>query len=174
MVLLLLYRCRFQNFLNNLVMWNNLTIFLHIFSTSFWRNSTRKIVKWFEELTNFNHLTIFITEFYQKLVEKFSKTIQLSLSHSSLLNRNVTLPWATSCHGLSRFFLNQKKINIFRLMHIALFVKVMYWIQILLTKKIILYCFSYKVTFSMSKVNFWFFSFIETKSTNINSLTNEN
>ena len=40
-------------------------------------------------------------------------------------------------------------------MHIALFIKVIYWIQILLKKKIF-YCFSYKATFSMSKVNFWF------------------
>ena len=34
-------------------------------------------------------------------------------------------------------------------------------------KKIILYWFSYKVTFSMSKVNFLIFSFIKTKSLNI-------
>ena len=58
-------------------------------------------------------------------------------------------------------------------MRIALYIKVIYWIQSLL-KKIILYCFSYKVTFSMSKVNFWFFSFIETKSLNIDSFTNDN
>ena len=45
--------------------------------------------------------------------------------------------------------------------------------QILLKKKIILYCFSYKVTFSMSKENVWFFSFIETKSLNIDSFTTE-
>ena len=32
-----------------------------------------------------------------------------------------TLPWA-----ISFFFLNEKKINIFRLMHIALFLKVTY------------------------------------------------
>ena len=35
-------------------------------------------------------------------------------------------------------------------------------------------CFSYKVTFSMSKVNCSVFSFIETKSLNIDSFTNEN
>ena len=46
-------------------------------------------------------------------------------------------------------------------MHIALFLKV---IQILLKKIHILYCFSWKVTFSMSKINFWIFGFIETKS----------
>ena len=32
-----------------------------------------------------------------------------------------TLLWATPCLGPSRFFLNEKKINIFCLMHIALF-----------------------------------------------------
>ena len=36
------------------------------------------------------------------------------------------LPWATPCLGASRFFLNEKRINIFRLMHIALFFKVIY------------------------------------------------
>ena len=41
-------------------------------------------------------------------------------------------------------------------------------------KKIILYCFSYKISFSMKKVNFWLFSFIEIKSLNIDSFTNEN
>ena len=42
-------------------------------------------------------------------------------------------------------------------------------------KKIhILYCFSWKVTFSMSKLNFWMFGFIETKRLNIDSFTNEN
>ena len=75
-----------------------------------------------------------------------------------------TLPWATPCLGPSRFFFsNEKKINIFRLMHIALFLK-----------NHILYCFSWKVTFSMSKVNFWMFGFIETKRLNIDSFTNEN
>ena len=34
--------------------------------------------------------------------------------------------------------------------------------------------FFYKLTFSMSKVNFWFFRFIETKSLNIDLFTNEN
>ena len=71
---------------------HNLTIFLDNFSTNFRRNSTRKIVRWFEKLINLNHLTIFITEFHQKLVEKLSKKIQLSLSHSSLLGRYFTLP----------------------------------------------------------------------------------
>ena len=37
-------------------------------------------------------------------------------------------------------------------MNIALFLKVTYRIKILLKKNHILYCFSYKVTFSMSKV----------------------
>ena len=40
-------------------------------------------------------------------------------------------------------------------MHIALFLKVIYYIQILLKKNHILYYFSYKVTFSMSKVRFY-------------------
>ena len=57
-------------------------------------------------------------------------------------------------------------------MHIALFIKVIYWVQILL-KEIILYCFSYKVTFSMSKVSVWFFSFVETKSLNIDTYERE-
>ena len=34
----------------------------------------------------------------------------------------------------------------------------------------ILYCFSWKFTFSMSKVNFWIFGFIETKRLNIDYL----
>ena len=46
--------------------------------------------------------------------------------------------------------------------------------QILLKKSHILYCFSWKVTFSMSKVNFWMFGFIETKRSNIDSFTTEN
>ena len=71
---------------------HNLTIFLDNFSTNFGRNSARKIVSWFEELINLNDLTIFITEFNQELVEKLSKKIQLSLSHSSLLGRYFTLP----------------------------------------------------------------------------------
>ena len=60
---------------------HNLTIFLDNFSTNFRRNSTRKIERWFEELIDLNHLAIFITAFHQKLVEKLSKKIQLSLSH---------------------------------------------------------------------------------------------
>ena len=48
-------------------------------------------------------------------------------------------------------------------MHIALFLKVTYKIQILLKRNHILYCFFWKVTFSMSKVNFWMFGFIEQK-----------
>ena len=75
-----------------------------------------------------------------------------------------TLLWATPCLGPSRIFLNEKKINIFRLMHIALFLKVIYQTQILLKKIHILYCFSCKVTFSITKVNFCIFDFIATKS----------
>ena len=45
-----------------------------------------------QELINLNHLTIYITGFHQKLVEKLLKKIQLYLSHSSLLGRYVTLP----------------------------------------------------------------------------------
>ena len=78
------------------------------------------------------------------------------------------LPWAIS------FFLNEKKIKNFRLMHIALFLKVTYEIQIWLKKIHILDCFSWKVTFSISKVNFWMFGFIEAKRLNIDSFTNEN
>ena len=37
-----------------------------------------------------------------------------------------------------------------------------------------LYCFFWKVTFSMSKVNFGMFGFIETKRLKIDSFTNEN
>ena len=59
-------------------------------------------------------------------------------------------------------------------MHISLFSKVTYEIQILLKKIHILYSFSLKVTFSMSKVNFWIFGFIETKRLNIDLFTNEN
>ena len=81
-----------------------------------------------------------------------------------------TLPWATCCLGPSRFFSKEKKINIFRLMHIALFLK----IQIFLKRIHILYCFFYKVTFPMSKVNFWMFGFIEKKRLNIDSFKNEN
>ena len=40
------------------------------------------------------------------------------------------LPGATPCLGPPFFFLNEKKINIFRLLHIDLFLKVTYWIQI--------------------------------------------
>ena len=47
--------------------------------------------------------------------------------------------------------------------------------QILLKQKIyILYCCSYKVTFSMSKENFVFFSFTETKRLNTDPFTKEN
>ena len=59
---------------------HNLTIFLDNFSTSFRRNSTRKIVRWFEELINLNHRTIFITEFHQKLVEVVQKNSAISLA----------------------------------------------------------------------------------------------
>ena len=41
-----------------------------------------------------------------------------------LILEEGTLPWATSCLGPSCFFLNERKINIFRFMHIALFLKV--------------------------------------------------
>ena len=51
-----------------------------------------------------------------------------------------TLPWANSCLGPSHFFLNEKK-NIFGLMYIALFIKVIYLIQMLLKKKFILFFF---------------------------------
>ena len=47
-------------------------------------------------MINLTYLTIFITEFHEKLVEKLAKNIQLSLSHLSLLGRYVTLP--TMCH----------------------------------------------------------------------------
>ena len=59
-------------------------------------------------------------------------------------------------------------------MHVTLFLKVTYQIQILLKKIHILYCFSWKVTFSKSKVHFWMIGFIETKRLNINSVRNEN
>ena len=59
-------------------------------------------------------------------------------------------------------------------MHIALFLKVIYYIQILLKKNHILYFLSWKGTFSISKINFWMFGFIETKRLNIDSFTNEN
>ena len=73
------------------VMWK-VDITSHFSWTTFRRNSTRKIVRWFEELINLNHLTNFITEFHQKLVEKLSKKIQLSLSRLSLFGRYLTLP----------------------------------------------------------------------------------
>ena len=58
-------------------------------------------------------------------------------------------------------------------MHIALFLRDL--LNPNLKKKIyILYCFSWKVNFSISKVNFWVFGFIKTKRLNINSFTNEN
>ena len=41
-------------------------------------------------------------------------------------------------------------------------------------KNHILYCFSYKVTFSMSKVNFLMFGFIEVRRLNIDLCTNKN
>ena len=78
---------------------HNLIIFLDDFSTSFRRNSTGKIVRWFEEFINLNHLTVFVTEFHQKLVEKLSKKIQLSLSYSSLLGRYVTFSVCLACSG---------------------------------------------------------------------------
>ena len=59
-------------------------------------------------------------------------------------------------------------------MHIALFLKVTNRSQMLLKKIHILHCFSWKVTFLMSKVNFWMFRFVETKRLNIDSFTNEN
>ena len=59
-------------------------------------------------------------------------------------------------------------------MHIGLFLKVTYKIQILLKKIHILCCFSWKVTFSMSKVNFCVFTFIQRKRLKIDSFTNEN
>ena len=37
-----------------------------------------------------------------------------------------TMPWATPSLGPSHFFLNEKKMNIFRPMHIALLLKVTY------------------------------------------------
>ena len=58
-------------------------------------------------------------------------------------------------------------------MHIALLLKVTYSIQILLKKIHILYCFSWKFTFLMSKVNFWIFDFIETKRINIDLVSSE-
>ena len=60
---------------------HNLTIFLDNFLTNFRRNSTRKKVRWFEELIKLNHLTIFITKFNQKLVEKlYKKNSAISLA----------------------------------------------------------------------------------------------
>ena len=64
------------------------------------------------------------------------------------------------------FFLNEKKMNIFCLMNIALFIKVIYWIQTLI-KKILYTVFLTKLLFLTSEVNFLLFSFIETKSLNI-------
>ena len=49
---------------------HNLTIFLDNFSTSFRRNSTRKIVRWFEEFINLNHLTIFYNRISSKTGRK--------------------------------------------------------------------------------------------------------
>ena len=77
--------------------------------------------------------------------------------------------------ALGRRFLNQEKINIFRLMHNCFIFKTDLLNPNFIKKKIhILYCFSWKVTFSMSKVNFWIFGFIETKRLNIDLFTNEN
>ena len=82
---------------------HNLTIFLVNFSTNFRRNSTRKIVRWFEELINLNHLAIFITEFNQKLVEKLSE----KFSHLSRTHRCSV--------GISPYF--KARLNILSLSH---------------------------------------------------------
>ena len=71
-----------------------------------------------------------------------------------------TLHWFTSCLGPSCFF--------------KMWSKEIFFVPNFAEKKIMLYFFSYKVIFSMSKVHFWFFSFIKTKSLNIDSFTNEN
>ena len=68
-----------------------------------------------------------------------------------------TLPWATPCLRPSRFFFKSDRLN-----------------PNIVEKNYILYCFSWKVTFSMCKVNFWMFGFIETKRLNVDSFTNEN
>ena len=106
-------------------------------------------------------------------IKLLAKSLSLYISWYNLVGEGTLfghhLPWA-----ISFFFLNEKKINIFRLMHIALFLKVTYKIQIFWKKNHILCCFSWKVTFSMSKVNFWMFSFIKTRRLNIDSFTNEN
>ena len=56
--------------------------------------------------------------------------------------REGTLPWAIS------FFFNEKKIDILCLIHIALCIKVIYWIQILLKKNIF-------YTVFLTKLFFW-------------------
>ena len=58
-------------------------------------------------------------------------------------------------------------------MHIALFLRDLLNPNFV-EKNSYLFCFSWKVTFPMSKVNFSIFGFIETKRLNIDSVTNEN
>ena len=76
------------------------------------------------------------------------------------------LPWSIS------FLLNKKK-KIFSPYAYCFIYKNNRLNSNFVEKKIISYCFPYKVTFSMSKVNIRFFSFIETKSLNIDLFTNE-
>ena len=72
-----------------------------------------------------------------KIDLKFKLKIKLMTENSAVLLYTVTilypfhvrkgiLPWTTPYLVPSRFFINEKKINIFRLMHIALFLKVIY------------------------------------------------
>ena len=84
-----------------------------------------------------------------------------------------TLSWATPCFGPSRFFFKLEENKYFS-PYAYCFIFKSDLLNPKLKKMHILYCFSWKVTFSTSKVNFWIFGFIETKRLNIDSFTNEN
>ena len=75
------------------------------------------------------------------------------------------LPWAIPCLGPDKYFSPYAYCFIFK----SDLLKPNFF-----EKNPILYCFSWKVNFSMSKVSFWIFGFIETKRLNIDSFTNEN
>ena len=83
------------------------------------------------------------------------------------------LPWATRCLGPSIFFSNEKKKYFSPYAYYFIFKSNLLNLNFV-EKNSYFILFFWKVIFSMRKVHFRIFGFIETKRLNIDSFTNEN
>ena len=128
---------------------------LHPYRVSYWNLSSLQHWVLFRNPVDSNYLnplllpgrmhTIFLTPSRSLLLFFLSYTFTLLLVYRG---RGTALSHLVFFFF---FFSIEKKINIFRLMHIALFIKVTYYIQIILKKKLFFTVFLIKLLFQIIK-----------------------